>query len=262
MFPGMTATMGTSNTHEEVRMKRTLFACLASLATLATSVFAAPPATSGIVVIHPRKNFPRGMLPETPGWQVLACASNRCELRPADMVVKAGTAVNVLDEEEPVTLMEPPAVDGATPVAWFHGMTLPSGAVTTWHVVGQPETAFASRQLRTLLRTGLWTIPGPADAKLSWVKTPEGNRRYHLSAAGKKQFLLQVETEGHYGGDTTPVVHWAGDLDGDGLVDLLIDLLDDNCGFDERLYLSKDAGPGKLVRKAAQVVGREAACGC
>lgn len=94
------------------------------------------------------------------------------------------------------------------------------------------------------------------------MKTPEGNRRYHLSAARKKQFLFQVETEGHYGGDTTPVVHWAGDLDGDGLVDLLIDLPGDNCGFDERLYLSKDAWPGKLVRKAAQVTGREAACGC
>ena len=135
----MTATMSTSNTHEEVRIKRALYACLASLATLATSVSATPPATSGIVVIHPRKSFPRGMLPETPSWQVLACANNRCELRPVGMVVKAGTAVNVLDEEEPVTLMEPPAVDSATPVAWFHGMTFPAGPSPPGTSLGYPR---------------------------------------------------------------------------------------------------------------------------
>ncbi len=243
-------------------MKSVLLVCLTSLAAFATPAVANPPVTSGVVVIYSGKTFPRGTLPETPGWQVLACVDSRCELRPAEVVVKNGSATNVLDEEEPVTLMEPPAIDGATPVAWFHGTGIPSRPVITWHVLDQLKTAFDSRQFRILARTGNWVIPGPTDAKLSWVKIPDGSKRYHLSAAGKKQFLFQVEDEGHYGGDTTPVVHWAGDLDGDGQVDLLIDLPDDNCGFDERLYLSKDAGPGKLVRKAAQVAGREAACGC
>lgn len=77
-----------------------------------------------------------------------------------------------------------------------------------------------------------------------------------------RPFLLQEDREGHHGGDTTPVVHWAGDLDGDGRLDFVLELPDDNCGFDERVCMSRGAEPGKHVRKAGQVAGREAACGC
>jgi hypothetical protein len=66
----------------------------------------------------------------------------------------------------------------------------------------------------------------------------------------------------HYEGDTTPVVYWAGDLDGDGKADLLLAIPDDNCGYDERLYLSSGSDEGTLLRKAAHIAGREAACGC
>ena len=54
----------------------------------------------------------------------------------------------------------------------------------------------------------------------------------------------------------------AGDLDGDGRADLLLSLPDDDCGFDDRLYLSSMAGPGQLVGLAARFAGRHPACGC
>jgi len=58
------------------------------------------------------------------------------------------------------------------------------------------------------------------------------------------------------------IIEWIGDLDGDGKMDILLSLPDDNCGYDERLYLSSQAGQGEIVHKAAQLSGREAACGC
>ncbi|WP_426168640.1 hypothetical protein [Pseudoduganella sp. R-34] len=97
---------------------------------------------------------------------------------------------------------------------------------------------------------------------LSWVKTAEGRKRYHLTGDSAKQFLFAVDALGHYEGDTTPVVYWAGDLDGDGKGDLLLAIPDDNCGYDERLYLSSGTGEGSLLRKAAHTSGREPACGC
>ncbi len=90
----------------------------------------------------------------------------------------------------------------------------------------------------------------------------QGGFRYHLGDGTTRQFLFATAFEGHYGGDTTPRVQWVGDLDGDGRADLLISLPDDNCGFDDRLYLSSVARPGQLMGLAARFAGRYPACGC
>ena len=84
----------------------------------------------------------------------------------------------------------------------------------------------------------------------------------HLSDGKTKQFLFATSLQSHYGGGTTPYVHWVGDLDRDGKADFLLDLPDDNCGYDDRLYLSSLATGTAFVAKAAQLSGREAACGC
>jgi hypothetical protein len=113
-------------------------------------------------------------------------------------------------------------------------------------------------------QTGRWNMPwGTAPLTLSRVKLPQnGGFRYHMTNGTNQQFMFRTEFESHYGGDTSPLIHWVGDIDGDGKIDLLLSLPDDNCGFDYRLYLSSVAMKGTLLGKAAQLSGRQAACGC
>ena len=60
------------------------------------------------------------------------------------------------------------------------------------------------------------------------VTTAEERKRYHLSDGATKQFLFAVNALGEYGGETTPVIYWAGDMDGDGKLDLLMGIPDES----------------------------------
>jgi hypothetical protein len=212
--------------------------------------------STSLLVIEPQRQYAHGTFPRHASWQGLHCQALDCELQATPVTVTTSTANNVLEEIEPLDVL---AVTGA-PVVSFPQALFPAGKIPTWYRISHPVDP---PQVQNLLKLGKWQMPwGDRPLTLSWVVTPEGAKRYHVSDGATKQFLFSTSTEGHYSGDTTPVVHWVGDLDGDGKLDLLLDLPDDNCGFDERLYLSSDAGEGKLLRKAAQSTGREAACGC
>ncbi|MCX9156754.1 hypothetical protein OPU71_11520 [Niveibacterium sp. 24ML] len=209
------------------------------------------------LVIETGRQYAQRSFPRAATWQGFYCDKAGCTLKPAQLRIETGTARNVLDEDEALDVL---ATDGA-PLALFPDMALNAGKVVSWYwASGDPAESLPEPRLSKL---GKWVMPwSTRPLTLSWVKTPEGYKRYHLSDGTTKQFLFSTAPEGHYGGDTTPIIHWAGDLDGDGMLDLLLSIPDDNCGFDERLYLSSGAGEGKLLRKAAQSVGREAACGC
>ncbi|WP_172203115.1 hypothetical protein [Niveibacterium sp. COAC-50] len=209
------------------------------------------------LVIDTGRQYAQGSFPRAAKWHGLYCDKSGCELKPTQLRITTASARNVLDEDEALDALTP---DGA-PLVLFADMALNAGKVVSWYWAS-PNGAESSPGLR-LAKLGKWVMPwGTRPLTLSWVKTPEGNKRYHVSDGTTKQFLFSVESESHYGGDTTPIVHWVGDLDGDGMLDLVLSIPDDNCGFDERLYLSSGAGDGKLLRKAAQLAGREAACGC
>lgn len=197
-----------------------------------------------------------GSLPQGGDWLALHCGPASCELRPASLQLSRKTVLHLDEFRVP---LEIPRVKGS-PLALLHGLALSPGPVTRWHG-GERDADRATAQLR---RLGRWTVPGDAQQlALSWVRLPDqGGFRYHLGDSTTRQFLFATAFEGHYGGDTTPRVQWVGDLDGDGRADLLISLPDDNCGFDNRLYLSSAAGPGLLVGLAARFAGRYPACGC
>jgi hypothetical protein len=48
---------------------------------------------------------------------------------------------------------------------------------------------------------------------------------------------------------------WAGDVDGDGKLDLYVDLSTDGIGEEKKLFLSSQAKPGQLVKEVANTVG-------
>jgi len=210
------------------------------------------------VIIDSTRSFMPNSIPRNAAWLGLFCQKLECELRPVSVGVSTGSAKNILDEDETLDRV---AVDGK-PRAVFANLPLKPGKVATGHAMTD-EQYFGSPQYEKLRKLGKWTLPGgPQPLTLSWVKTAEGRKRYHLTDGTAKQFLFAVDALSHYEGDTTPVVYWAGDLDGDGKADLLLAIPDDNCGYDERLYLSSGSAEGTLLRKAANISGREAACGC
>jgi hypothetical protein len=210
------------------------------------------------VVIDSSRQFMPNTMPRKAAWLGLFCRKLDCELRPAEVDISIETAKDVLDADEELDRV----TVQAKPVAVFANLPLKPGKVVTWHAMTD-EQYFGSAQYEKLRKLGKWSVPGgPQPLVLTWVKTAEGRKRYHITDGVAKQFLFAVDAVSHYEGDTTPVVYWAGDLDGDGKADLLLAIPDDNCGYDERLYLSTGAAEGTLLRKAAHVHGREAACGC
>lgn len=213
-----------------------------------------------VVAIGFHGRFARGTFPRNGPWLGLFCTGLECELREVNVQIGEGRAKNVvLDEDEALDVVR---VVGE-PIALFHGLALRAGKVKTWYLPPQGY-AWSSRQYTALQKLGRWSMPwGSEPLTLSWVRLPDNEgKRYHLSGPGGQQFLFALPETSHYGGDTTPIVEWIGDLDGDGKMDILLSLPDDNCGYDERLYLSSQAGQGEIVHKAAQLSGREAACGC
>ena len=65
-----------------------------------------------------------------------------------------------------------------------------------------------------------------------------------------RQILVQY---GIAAGESTPSLLWAGDLDRDGQLDLLLDILNHYAGRHYALYLSSEADAGNLVKPVAEL---------
>jgi hypothetical protein len=199
--------------------------------------------------------YARGSLPRGAEWVGLFCDSQGCILRPVVVAIEDAVAYDVLDEAQPVERL---LVDGE-PAAIFADAGLQPGAVDTTYMAAWPGAAGPDKA------QGRWTIRStPRPVVLSWMPAEDGQTFHHVISDGRRtQALFSLAAEGHYGGDTSlPEILWAGDLDRDGRIDLLLSLPDDNCGYDQRLYLSSRARAGELLRLSAQHAGMLPACGC
>lgn len=259
--------------------------CLSSVAiVLYAGCVAAEPPAAAVVVNHnhsrqmaPAKgphfqSFPKDTMPQTGTWLGLYCGKADCELREAAVTVMSGTIANCDDSE---AYAETVYASG-NPVALFNGVSLAPGKVAT-ALLAKKEPS-ASPHFVKLRKLGLWQaqLKGK-QLGISWVRLPrpksadETMYRYHLGDGATKQFMFSSfgSKDGPKGGAVTPFVHWAGDLDKDGKLDLLVEIpygMDDSadarCQVAYRLYLSFQAAEGEVLHKAVQTAGLQPACGC
>lgn len=219
-----------------------------------------------IVIIQPyvgigvHKTFARGTLPRKGVWYGLYCAKTSCEIKVAPVRIKSSKEEDVLGEKVPVDVL----TIRDKPIALFYGVSVKLGKVATWFIPDPNQSMYGSDHYSKLQKLGSWQMPwSNKPLSISRVKLPEfGGFRYHVSDGTVKQFLFRTEVEGHYGGPTTPYIHWVGDLNGDKKIDFLIGFPDDNCAYDERLYMSTYDTSKRLLNMTAQFHGVLPACGC
>jgi hypothetical protein len=215
-------------------------------------------------------NFPQDTIPRDGAWLGLFCGKSGCEVREAVVTIMSGTVLNCNEGEGYAETIH---VSG-NPVAVFTGVDLRPGKVTTTLLATKepPDSPHFNR----LRKLGHWQVQlNGKPLTISWVrmllpKAPdEVMVRYHVSDGATKQFVFSSRASKHAdaGRGVTPFVHWAGDMDGDGKLDLLLEIPSDNgdddaCEVSYRLYLSSRAADGEVLHKAAQTSGHKPGCGC
>lgn len=216
------------------------------------------------------RSFPKGTMPQGDAWQGLYCDASTCEIREATVAVMSGTIADCGDEEAYAETVFAPG----NPVALFAGLALPPGRVAT--IVLARKTPQQSLHFMKLRKLGRWQARlEDRTLEMFWIRLPRPNSpdesmyRYFLGSGAVKQFFFSSFGAGDTGGAVTPFVHWAGDLDGDGKPDLLVEIpygMDDDaetrCEVAYRLYLSSRAAAGEVLHKAAQTTGMQPGCGC
>lgn len=254
---------------------------LAAFALYAGYAIAEAPTTAAVLINHSHHlpqasssgsrfhNFPRDTIPRALPWLGLFCGKSGCEVREAVVTVMSGTVANCNGEEEYAETIHA----SGNPVAVVAGIKLPLGKVSTAQLA--TKEASESAHFKRLRRLGQWQVQLKGKPLIfSWVrmrlpKSPdEYMYRYHLGDGATKQFVFSSNgTEADIGGAVTPFVHWAGDMDGDGKVDLLMEIPshiaeEDSCAASYRLYLSSRATGAEILHRAAQTTGRKPGCGC
>jgi hypothetical protein len=259
--------------------------CLSSVAiALYAGCVAAEPPAAVVLVNHNHSrqfasvsgpyfhSFPKDTIPQAGTWLGLYCDKSDCELREATVAVMSGTLADCDDAE---AFAETVYASG-NPVAVFNGVNLVPGKVAT--VLLARKEPLASPHFVKLRKLGLWQAQLKGKPLgISWTRLPrpkspdETMYRYHLGDGATKQFIFSSfgAKDGPKGGAVTPFVHWAGDLDKDGKLDLLVEIpygMDDSadahCQVAYRLYLSSRAAEGEVLHKAVQTSGTQPACGC
>jgi hypothetical protein len=121
-------------------------------------------------------------------------------------------------------------------------------AIRGWSPPRDASPFTTYRALPMWFRIGEMPIESPGRASLLMEKSSEGVC-IRLRSEGREQTIACLDTLDE---DAT-ALHWAGDLDGDGRIDLLVDATSHHAGTDLRLYLSSRASNGELVREVARL---------
>ena len=222
------------------------------------------------IIIHRENQFSLKSLPRNVKWQGLYCQDQHCEIK--NVKVKIGKKfVDYLDEEKvPLDTIK---VNG-NPIAIFPNEKFKKGNVTSFYILDTkdnydfPHTS--NKQYNNLENDKEWLIPwGKQPLKLFWTQiNDEQNkdridyRNYQITDGKITQSLFKIDGQSKYEGNTTPIVYWVGDFDRDNKLDMILEIPDDNCGFDYRLYLSSATSKGEILHQSLRFTGYQEACGC
>lgn len=237
-------------------------------ATAADSPTAVPPPL--LMVEGPARAIAGPPLPAGADWLALACTDTGCALWPARMRADPAAAAAVsesigYDAEVPrqSVRFELAEVEIDRVIAWFHSdPALPwlrPGALASVHPVGAdaaPAGGEGDFEIQLRMPSGsverLIPVYDSADGPLELI-------RLRLRGRGSWQWLgiLRVCN----GRLDTGFLRWAGDLDGDGVSDWLVDF-GMRTEAPLRLFLSSRAAPGQLVGAAVHARGDQRAANC
>lgn len=142
----------------------------------------------------------------------------------------------LLDAADQKTGKRVSVAKGELPVAMFGDLKLEAGPVTTR--VSKTRSLVAGQPVAFTLGARTYRLEAAGD---------ENGYRLTLTEGSRTQTLVTHDTLD----DAAPRLLWAGDLDRDGQADFLIDLTRHYNVSQPTLFLSKDAGEGDLVRRAA-----------
>lgn len=187
-------------------------------------------------------------------WLALACEQATCRLEPAKLTVRREPWQGHYDDkptmgQKLVFQRQAPAATG-TVLAWFKQDPavpwLRPGPVRTYWAATMPKKRPATEG--TLEQAV--DLPGGSQAALVPLLDAEDKRfLLQLRAQGKRQLLGEL---GQCSGTVADYLVWAGDIDGDGQPDYLIDFADPV--GEAQLYLAREAGAGEIAGLAATYV--------
>jgi hypothetical protein len=187
------------------------------------------------------------------GWLALVCAPERCELRPVGLALGVPeSGVEGWSIEAP---NRKPPVRGEFTVVLLKGLAAPAGTVVpTYFTLRSPrrveDATAGSMGVRLDAPDGRrWQLVP------RWNPTGEPRLRYYLEGGGARpQALGQIGMEAvGQGVGPKDLLIWAGDLDGDGRIDLITRTTPQASVPGLALWLSSRAAAGAQVGLAAQL---------
>ncbi len=197
-------------------------------------------------------------LPRSENWYGLYCEKGSCKLIKESLEIRAMPLIDSSDEVELADIVN---IKG-NPVAFIHGVHLEEGDVSTAFI--SPYNDMPRNFYSDMKESNRWKVPGLSDFLLYREKTSNiDGFKYYIKHGEFEQFLIESTPSNmnEYGVDIT--LHWVGDLDRDGILDLIFSL-NSYCTYENRLYLSSGLSKDKLysLETAVEFSGWMAACGC